>query len=280
MKNSQEAARQFEQLLEIMTRLRSPQGCPWDRARSKQDIINYFLEETYEAVEALRSKKAEAAREELGDVLMEIVFLSLFYEEAGQFSMAEVIEGINRKMLDRHPHVFGPAKRTSQAEILSVWQSHKMKEKKRQSGLEGLPACAPSLFYSFLLGQRAATHGFDWPDAGQALEKVEEELAEFRQAIRSGKKAQMAEELGDLIFSLSQVARQLGYNPEIVLHEANKKFEARFRQMEREIQKQGKSLNGCSAGELDLAWEKVKNKKTKRWNQKGRGKKEKSSARG
>ncbi|MDD8020342.1 MAG: nucleoside triphosphate pyrophosphohydrolase [Acidobacteriota bacterium] len=251
MKTNREAARQFEQLLEIMARLRSPAGCPWDRSRTKSDIINYFLEETYEAVEALRSKKAQAASEELGDVLMEIVFLSLFYKEAGQFSMGEVIEGINRKMLARHPHVFGPLKKTSQAEIMADWQSHKLKEKKRESVLEGLPASAPALFLAFLLGQRAAAHGFDWPEAGQALKKAEEELAELHQALHSGKKTEIAEELGDLLFCLSQVARLLGYNPEIVLHEANNKFKARFGQMEKEIKKRGKDLAGCSPDELD-----------------------------
>ena len=263
MKNSREAARQFEQLLEIMACLRSPRGCPWDRSRSKEEIINYFLEETYEAVDALRSNKVEAAREELGDVLMEIVFLTLFYDETGHFSMAEVIEGINQKMIKRHPHVFGPLKKASQKEIVADWQRHKMEEKKRDSILEGVPASAPALLYAFLLGQRAAAHGFDWPAAGQALEKVEEELNELRQALQSGKKAEITEELGDLFFSLCQVARLLGCNPEIILRQANKKFEARFRQMEREIKKQGKKLSSCSAEELDQAWEKVKAKKIK-----------------
>jgi len=263
MKKSREAARQFEQLLEIMVCLRSPWGCPWDRSRSKEDIINYFLEETYEAIDALCSEKVEAAREELGDVLMEIVFLTLFYDEAGHFSMAEVIENINKKMIKRHPHVFGRLKKASQEEIVADWQRHKMEEKKRDSVLEGVPASAPALLYAFLLGQRAAAHGFDWPEAGQALEKVEEELGEFRQALQSGKKAEIAEELGDLFFSLSQVARLLGYNPEIILRAANKKFETRFRQMEKEIKKKGKKLGSCSAEELDQTWEKVKTKKTK-----------------
>ena len=263
MKKSREAARQFEQLLEIMACLRSPVGCPWDRSRSKEDIINYFLEETYEAVDALRSNKVEAAREELGDVLMEIVFLTLFYDEAGHFSMKEVIENINQKMIKRHPHVFGRVKKSSQEEIVADWQRHKMEEKRRDSILEGVPASAPALLYAFLLGQRAAAHGFDWPGAGQALEKVQEELNELHQALQSGGKAQIAEELGDLLFSLCQVARLLGYNPEIILRQANKKFEARFRQMEREIKKKGKKLSSCSAEELDQAWEKVKAKKIK-----------------
>jgi len=238
-------------------------GCPWDRSRSKEDIINYFLEETYEAVDALRSNKVEAAREELGDVLMEIVFLTLFYDEAGHFSMKEVIENINQKMIKRHPHVFGRVKKSSQEEIVADWQRHKMEEKRRDSILEGVPASAPALLYAFLLGQRAAAHGFDWPGAGQALEKVQEELNELHQALQSGGKAQIAEELGDLLFSLCQVARLLGYNPEIILRQANKKFEARFRQMEREIKKKGKKLSSCSAEELDQAWEKVKAKKIK-----------------
>ncbi|NPV82212.1 MAG: nucleoside triphosphate pyrophosphohydrolase [Candidatus Aminicenantes bacterium] len=261
MKSSTEAGREFRKLVEIIARLRSPGGCPWDRARSRRDILNYFLEEVYEAVEAISSNRPEAAREELGDVLMEVVFLARFYEEEGLFTMADVLRGINRKMVERHPHVFGRKTGLSPEAVLASWQENKLREKKRRSILDGLPASAPSLVYAFMLGQRAAAHGFDWPEAGSALEKVKEEIAELDKSLKKKKNRQVAEELGDTIFSLVNVCRLLGYNPEIVLRQAGRKFERRFRQLEKELKKKGREVRDCSLEELDRVWEAVKKNK-------------------
>lgn len=263
MKAATEAGRQFRQLVEIIARLRSPGGCPWDRARSRRDILNYFLEEVYEAVEAISSSRPEAAREELGDVLMEVVFLARFYEEEGLFTMADVLRGINRKMVERHPHVFGRKTGLSPEAVLTAWQENKLREKKRRSILDGLPASAPSLVYAFMLGQRAAAHGFDWPEATSALEKVKEEVRELEKSLKTKKGLQVAEELGDILFSVVNVCRLLGFNPEIVLRQASRKFERRFRQLETELKKKGREVGECSLRELDRAWETIKkNKRT------------------
>ncbi|MBC7361110.1 MAG: nucleoside triphosphate pyrophosphohydrolase [Candidatus Aminicenantes bacterium] len=258
MKKATEAGRLFQQLVAIIDKLRSPEGCPWDRTRSRDDILNYFLEEVFEAVDALKSKNPDSAREELGDVLMEVVFLSKFYEEAGKFSIADVLEEINRKMVERHPHVFRKKGKTTLEAVSDTWQRNKKIEKNRRSILDGLPGSAPALIYAFLLTQRVATHGFDWPEASSALKKVKEEIEELEKSIKQRKKAAVAEELGDVLFSLVNVSRLLGYNPEIILRQANKKFEQRFRNLEKELERQGKKVSDCSIEELDRIWERVK----------------------
>ncbi|MGB9836214.1 MAG: nucleoside triphosphate pyrophosphohydrolase [Candidatus Saccharicenans sp.] len=254
------AGKKFAELARIIDILRSPKGCPWDRARTREEIINYFLEEVYEAVEAVEQGSVEEVREELGDVLMEVVFLSQFYEEAGQFHLAEVVEGINEKMKKRHPHVFGQktGRKVGAEEVRENWLENKMREKKRASLLDGLPKSAPALLYAFFLGQRAAGVGFDWPSAEQALMKVKEEIGELEQSLKGGRRAEVAEELGDVLFSLAMVSRLLGLNPEIVLHRANRKFEARFKKLEKKLASTGKRLQDYSLEELDRMWEQVK----------------------
>lgn len=254
------AAARFQQLLEIIARLRSPGGCPWDRARTREDILNYFLEEVYEAAEAISSNQPEAAREELGDVLLEVVFLARFYEKEGLFTMADVLDGINQKMIRRHPHVFGRKIQTGQQAILESWHKNKLSEKKRNSILDGLPAAAPSLVYAFLLGQRAAAHGFDWPEPASALEKVKEEIIELEESLPAKNCRAVAEELGDVLFSMVNFCRLLGFNPEIILRQAVRKFERRFRQLERELRKRDQTVKECSLEELDQTWERVKQK--------------------
>ncbi|MDH7492851.1 MAG: nucleoside triphosphate pyrophosphohydrolase [Candidatus Saccharicenans sp.] len=260
MKNRARAGARFQQLVEVIARLRSPGGCPWDRARTREDILNYFLEEVYEAVEAISANQPEAAREELGDVLLEVVFLTRFYEEEGLFTMADVLDGINRKMIRRHPHVFGRTTRSSPEAVLDSWQKNKLSEKKRTSILDGLPLAAPSLVYAFLLGQRAAAHGFDWPEPTSALEKVKEEIVELEKSLPGKNRRAVAEELGDVLFSLVNVCRLLGFNPEIILRQASRKFERRFRQLEKELKKRGQAVKECSLEELDRTWERVKKK--------------------
>jgi len=254
------AGKHFAELARIIDVLRSAEGCPWDKARTKDEIINYFLEEVYETVEAINRRGPEAVREELGDVLMEVVFLTQFYEEAGLFHLAQVVEGINQKMKKRHPHVFGknkPRKLTAEA-VREDWLENKMKEKKRTSVLEGLPNSAPALLYAFFLGQRAAGCGFDWPGPVEALSKVKEEVAELEDSLKKGKRAAVAEELGDVLFSLAMVSRLLGFNPELILRQANQKFELRFKSLEEKLAQVGKKLQDCSLEELDRIWEEVK----------------------
>lgn len=254
------AGNYFAELAGIIDILRSPRGCPWDRARTKEEIINYFLEEVYEAVEAIEEDRPASVKEELGDVLMEVVFLAQFYEEAGKFHLADVVKGINRKMKDRHPHVFGGENRKgiTAEDVRENWMEKKMREKKRSSVLEGLPKSAPALLYAFFLGQRASAIGFDWPDAEAALSKVKEEIAELEISLEKKRRAEVAEELGDLFFSLAMVSRLLGYNPEIILRKANRKFETRFKKMEIKLASEGRRVQDCTLEDLDLVWEAVK----------------------
>jgi MazG family protein len=260
LKKSSESGLLFQELISIIAQLRAPGGCPWDRAQSKNDILNYFLEEAYELVDALKAKKPEAVKEELGDVLMEVVFLARLYEEEGRFNLTDVLEGINRKMRERHPHVFGNKRDYTSEEISEYWLKHKQKEKKRQSILDGLPENAPALIFAYLLGQRAAAHGFDWAGPSAALEKVKEEISELEESLKEKNKFKIAEELGDVLFSLVNVCRLAGYNPEIILRQANKKFEKRFKTLEKELEKEGKKLRECSLEELDQLWERIKKK--------------------
>jgi MazG family protein len=258
VKKAPPAGQGFQKLVEIISELRSPGGCRWDRARTREEILNYFLEEVYEAAEALNSKNPEQVREELGDVLMEVVFLARFYEEEGLFTMAEVLEGINRKMIERHPHVFKQRKKTAARAVIDTWQKRKLSEKTRASILDGLPASAPALVYAFLLGQRAAGCGFDWPGPVAALKKVKEEIVELEKSLKLRNQKQVAEEFGDVLFSLVNVCRLLGLNPEIILRQANKKFEKRFRLLEKELTNKGQKFQACSPAELDRLWELVK----------------------
>ncbi|MGB9893569.1 MAG: nucleoside triphosphate pyrophosphohydrolase [Candidatus Saccharicenans sp.] len=260
MNKETQVGHQFQQLVEIIAKLRSPGGCPWDRQRTKEEILSYFLEEVYEAVEAVSSGNPEAAREELGDVLMEVIFLARFYQETGKFGLAEILAGINRKMIERHPHVFGRKRKPTPEAVLNAWQKNKLAEKSRSSVLDGLPASAPALISAFLLGQRAAAQGFDWPDPGSVLQKVKEEIQELEHSLNLKNQSKIAEELGDVLFSLVNLCRWLRLNPEILLRQANKKFENRFRQLEKELKKRGKELKACSSEELDEIWEKVKGK--------------------
>lgn len=264
MRKASEAGQLFLELVNIVDKLRSPEGCPWDRARTREDILNYFLEEVFEAVDALKADDANSTREELGDVLMEVVFLAKFYEESRKFSIADVLDRINRKMIERHPHVYRRNGKTWPEAVRENWQKSKLEEKNRLSILDGLPESAPALMSSFLLGERVSAHGFDWPEAAEALKKVKEEIKELEKSLKNRKKTEVAEELGDVLFSLGNVSRLLGYNPETVLRQANRKFEQRFRNLEKELRKKGKKVSDCTLQELDRLWESVKRSEKKK----------------
>jgi len=258
MDTAQAAGERFERLVTILGTLRGENGCPWDREQDARSILNYFLEEVYEASEALQEGSPEALCEELGDVLMEVVFLSRIYEEQGAFSVADALDSINRKMTARHPHVFGPEKYENSRRVVEEWQRRKVQEKKRESLLDGLPRHLPALLAAFQVGQRAASVGFDWPRPADALDKVKEELAELERAMAQGREDEIGHELGDLFFALANVARKLGFNPELVLLQANDKFVRRFGGVERKLKDKGRSLGEASLAEMDAVWDEVK----------------------
>ena len=260
MKSSRTAGQEFQKLVGIMGTLRSPGGCPWDRRQDVRSIVNYFLEEAYEAAEACLSGGPDAAAEELGDILMEVVFLARIFEERGRFSVTDALGRINRKMVDRHPHVFGGSRVTGAREVVDEWQRRKLREKDRASVLEGLGGNVPALLGAFQIGQRVSACGFDWPDVSGALEKVREEIGELEEAVRASKRKAVEEELGDLLFALCNVARHVKVNPEIALRRANRKFTGRFKKVEQKLRKKGRNPAASTLLEMDGIWENVKNR--------------------
>jgi MazG family protein len=258
MDTARAAGEKFERLVTILGALRGENGCPWDREQDAASILSYFLEEVYEAAEALQDGPVEDLCEELGDVLMEVVFLSRIFEEQGAFSVADALDSINLKMVSRHPHVFGEEKFETSARVLEEWQRRKRREKKRESALDGLPRRLPALQAAFQIGQRVAAVGFDWPKPENALEKVREETAELEKAMADRDDDEIRRELGDLFFALANVSRKLGVNPELALLQANRKFARRFDRMEGKLKARGRSLEGADLAEMDAAWDEVK----------------------
>lgn len=252
------AGGKFARLVEILDVLRSEKGCPWDREQDEKTIANFFIEEVFEAVDALYSKDYPALSEELGDVMMEVVFLARIAKEKGSFTMTDILEGINDKMIRRHSHVFGAGRQKKAADVKETWIKQKQKEKERVSVLDGVTKSSPALFASFQIGMRASSFGFDWKDHSDVLQKVKEEVAELEQAIKTKKKREISSEIGDILFSLANLSRFLGVNPEIALRESNKKFMQRFRYIETRLEKEGKELGQASLEEMDRIWEEAK----------------------
>ncbi len=258
----------MQRLLEIMSRLRDPAtGCPWDLRQTYATIVPYTLEEAYEVADTIQRGDMAELRDELGDLLFQVVFYSQIAREEGHFDFEQVAEGICEKMLRRHPHVFSDAEYASDEALRHAWESTKARERKQRgtaeehSELDGVARALPALMRAEKLQRRAARVGFDWPDAKGALDKLEEELAEVRAEIDAGDEAALEDELGDLLFSVVNVVRLLGADAEQTLSRANEKFERRFRAMERELHRRGRQdLNALSAQEWDRAWEAVKSR--------------------
>src|SRR5574337_4494 len=237
------AAEAIEKLLAIMARLRGPDGCPWDREQTLKTLRPYVLEETYEVLEAIDGGDAREHCEELGDLLLQIVFQAQLASEEGRFGFADVAEAISSKLVSRHPHVFGDATVKDAEGVLRQWVALKRKEKEARGGgrsvLEGVPREMPALARAERLSEKASRIGFDWPDAGGARAKVDEELAELDRAIAAGVRAAVEDELGDVLFAVSNLARKLGIPPEEALRGAVGRFVARFRYIEDELARRG-----------------------------------------
>lgn len=258
MEDAQLAGQKFEQLVRILDTLRGKSGCPWDKEQDEQSISNYFLEEVYEALEAILSGDEPSIAEELGDVLMEIVFLARIYKEKKAFTISDAIENINQKMIRRHPHVFGDKTVTSSSEVLNDWNQGKQQEKKRQSLFDGIVKLAPALHSAYQIGLRVSSYGFDWENTSGAMEKVKEEVSELENAMNLGAKEHIFQEIGDAFFALTNVSRKLGVNPEIALKKANEKFMLRFESLEKELAEKGKNLGEASLEEMDEIWDLIK----------------------
>ncbi|MGN0459740.1 MAG: nucleoside triphosphate pyrophosphohydrolase [Ruminococcus sp.] len=251
----------FEDLLQIMKMLRSPGGCPWDREQTHKSIRQNFIEETYEVIEAIDTEDRELLKEELGDVLLQVVFHSEMESEKGSFDINDVCDGVCKKLIVRHPHIFADVKADTTDEVLSNWDKIKMqtKSQKTQSdAMDSVSKSLPSLMRSEKLQKKAAKVGFDWPDVNGALQKVEEETQELQKAIEEGDKKGMEEELGDLLFSVVNVSRFLKVDSEEALYHACDKFTSRFRKVEALAKERNIAMDSAPLSLLDSLWDEVK----------------------
>ncbi|NSW76153.1 MAG: nucleoside triphosphate pyrophosphohydrolase [Candidatus Atribacteria bacterium] len=249
----------FEELLDIVARLRSENGCPWDREQTRESLKPLMLEELYEAFDAIDRNDEASLREELGDMLLHIVFHAQIGSEKGTFTIKEVLAGIIYKMRKRHPHVFGELQVKDVDEVLLNWEKIKDEERKGEEGmLSSLPRSLPSLLRAFAIQSRVARVGFDWKDALGVECKVEEEWKEFREAWNHRNLARMEEEWGDLVFALVNLARHLGIQPEEALRKSCDRFVRRFEFIEKRIKGEGKALEDMTLEEMDALWEEAK----------------------
>jgi MazG family protein len=252
----------IEKLLDVMVKLRDPEsGCPWDRQQGFASLAPYTLEEAYEVVDAIRRNDIQGIRDELGDLLLQVVFHARVAEEAGAFTFDDVALGIADKMRRRHPHVFGSSEEIARGAVRGSWERIKAAERAAHSGdsvLDGMTAALPSLKRAEKLGKRAAGAGFDWPDREGPAAKILEELAELKDAMSRGDAAHQAEELGDLLFAVANLARHLKVDPEEALNIANLKFERRFRQMEEGIRTSGTRMTELDIDTLENHWQAAK----------------------
>lgn len=257
-KNSGKAGREIEELIEVMEKLRGPGGCPWDREQDHNSLAGYLLQEAYEVLEALERGDKEEICEELGDLLLQIVFHAQIAREEGNFDFADICQGIKEKLIRRHPHVFGEGKARDSAEVSKNWEAIKKEEKKgRKSMLTGVSRNQPALLEAEELQSRARNVGFDWPEVEGALEKVAEEMEELKEAI-SRENGPTEEELGDLLFAVVNVGRFLNIDGELALRRTNSKFRQRFAYIESELRRLGKDPQESSLEEMDKIWEKSK----------------------
>lgn len=252
----------FDKLVRIMARLRGENGCPWDRQQTHESIKPYLVEETYEVLEAIDEGDAGKLCEELGDVMLQVVFHARMAEEAGLFGVAEVLAAITDKLVRRHPHVFADVRADTAQEVLFNWEQIKQSERKRAAGnasiLDGVPRELPALLRAHRLQEKASRVGFDWKEAREVVKKVEEEFAEFRAAMESEQPERVEAELGDLLFSLVNLSRFVAVNPEEALRKTIARFIARFQYIEEELAHRGTTPGQATLEEMDALWAEAK----------------------
>ncbi len=251
---------EIDKLLEVVARLRGEDGCPWDREQTLESLKPYLVEEAYEVIDAIEQGSATEHQEELGDLLLQIVLQSQIRTESGEFKFSDVAKSIREKMVHRHPHVFGDVKVADSDEVLRNWEKNKAKDKdgEQRSILAGVPKHLPALQKAQRVQSRAALVGFDWSDVKDVIAKVEEELAETKEAMAAGDEAHVHEEIGDLLFSVVNLSRFYGMPAEDALNKTIAKFIGRFAAIERHMHEEGRELADCSLEEMDAIWEKAK----------------------
>lgn len=252
--------RSFDDLVNLMKTLRGPNGCPWDREQKLPDLKPHVIEEAYEVVDAIDRDDRRALLEEVGDLLLEAVFIAEITRAEGSFDIFDSITAIHDKLVRRHPHVFGDALAEDAEQVLVNWEKLKNEERKAEnkSVLSGVPQAMPALLKGSRLTEKASRVGFDWRRTEDVFEKLDEEIAELREAVSHSDKAEIEGEIGDLLFTIANIARKLEVNPEEALQGTNRKFMRRFESMESAVRAQGKNLDQLTLEELDALWDKAK----------------------
>jgi MazG family protein len=263
--------KKFERLIQIMAALRGPDGCPWDKQQDFNSLKPMLVEEVYEVLEAIDNSDFDGLAEELGDLLLHVVFHSRLAQEAGHFDIGTVIDKISDKLVRRHPHVFGGQTVSTPEEVIKNWEAIKAQEKadklknrtlQQRSLLENIPSKLPAIHEAHQISSRAARVGFDWPDVEGIFEKLQEEVRELKEVIASSgdetRRERLEDEIGDMLFVIVNIARYLKIDSESALKRANRKFKSRFRYMEGELARQGKTLEEMPLDEMEVLWQKAK----------------------
>ena len=259
MEAKSKAIKSFLDLIEIVEKLRSPDGCPWDKEQTHDSLLPYFLEEVYEVIESVESNDWETLKEELGDVLLHILLQAQIAKETDKFDITAVVDGINKKLIKRHPHVFGDKKKDNTYQLKKDWETQKHNEKKRKSRLDGVPNTLPALIRAQRLQEKASYAGFDWEKIDDAWKKLHEELNELKSAQKLGDIENIKGEIGDVLFSVVNLSRFFNVAAEDMLRYANRKFIKRFQYIEQKLKNEGEKLEDCSLEKMDEIWEQAKN---------------------
>ena len=254
--------KRFEELVALMMKLRAPGGCPWDREQTLETLRPFVIEEAYEVVEAIDSGNRDSLREELGDLLLQSVFIAEVAREEGTFDIGDVIGSIHHKLVRRHPHVFADFVAKDADAVLSNWEKLKSREReaKDQGVLSGVPVSLPALLKAHRLTEKAARVGFDWEKTSEIFDKIEEEVTELREAVERGERSHIEDELGDLLFALVNIARRMGIDSENALQQTNRKFTRRFEHIESSLRQKGRTVDSASLAEMDELWNEAKAK--------------------
>jgi tetrapyrrole methylase family protein/MazG family protein len=252
--------RTFDDLVRLMTHLRGPDGCPWDRKQALPDLKPYVIEESYEVVDAIDQDDRAALVEELGDLMLQAVFIAEITREEGSFDIYDSITAIHDKLVRRHPHVFGDVEANDAEQVLVNWEKLKQDERKAEnkSVLSGVPQAMPALLKASRLTEKAARVGFDWRRTDDVFDKIDEELRELREAVAEGDAEHVHEEIGDLLFTIANIARKVSVNPEEALQSTNRKFMRRFESMESRVRERDLNLDQLDLEEMDRLWDEAK----------------------
>ncbi|MDZ4723642.1 MAG: nucleoside triphosphate pyrophosphohydrolase [candidate division Zixibacteria bacterium] len=253
----------FERLVRLMEILRSPEGCNWDRKQTHQSLLPYLIEETYEVIEAIESGNPDDLKEELGDLICQVVFHAQLAKEAGTFTVDDSIMSIVNKLLLRHPHVFEKRSNLDAQQVRDQWEKIKSRTDNKKPLLSGLPKSMPALTQAFRIGEKAGGVGFDWKESADVLEKIHEELKEVSEELSKPtlEKERLADEIGDLLFAVASLARKVGVDPESALKGSLSKFQYRFKQLEEVVKAEHKSFDGLTLDQLEAIWQQIKSKK-------------------